>query len=64
MRIRHRGETLLLESDAIEPEDKTFFRDLGWVIPWLMKAYELGWKDAESLDQQVREETENLVSWS
>lgn len=46
IRIRHDGETLLLESDAIEPEDKTFYRDLSWITEWLKKAYELGKEDA------------------
>jgi hypothetical protein len=46
IRIKHNGETILLESDAIEPEDATFSRDLSWIVEWLKKSYELGMKDA------------------
>ena len=42
IRIRHHDKTLLLESDAIEPEDKTFYRDLAWVGQWLIASYQLG----------------------
>ena len=45
IRVRHDGKTILLESDAIEPEDKTFCRDLSWIAKWLVKAYELGKQD-------------------
>lgn len=47
IRVKHNGETILLESDAIEPEDKTFHRDLSWVATWLTKAYELGKADSK-----------------
>ena len=46
IRVCHDGNTILLESDAIEPEDKTFCRDLSWVAKWLVKAYQLGLDDA------------------
>lgn len=46
IRVCHDGKTLLLESDAIEPEDKNFRRDLSWISVWLKKAYELGKADA------------------
>ena len=46
IRVTHNGKTVLLESDAIEPEDKTFFRSLSWITKWLKKAYELGKEDA------------------
>jgi len=45
IRVRHDGKTILLESDAIEPEDKDFYRDLSWISVWLKKAYELGKAD-------------------
>lgn len=45
IRVRHDGKTILLESDAIEPEDKNFHRDLSWISVWLKKAYELGKAD-------------------
>lgn len=46
IRIIHNGETILLESDAMEPEDTIFYRDLNWIIPTLRKCYELGKIDA------------------
>ena len=42
LRIRSYGETILLKSDAIEPEDKTFFRDLSWIKEALEDAYLFG----------------------
>lgn len=46
VRVTHNGQTVYLESDACEPEDKTFYRDFGWVVDALKKAYELGVSDA------------------
>ena len=46
IRIQHDGETILLESDAMEPEDATFNRDLGWVADMFSRCYDLGKKDA------------------
>lgn len=51
--ISHNGETLFLESDAMEPEDCRFSRDLSWIQPALKKCYELGMKDA-ALAAQAR----------
>lgn len=42
VRVSHNGHTLYLESDAIEPEDKSFGRDLGWVLEAIRKAYDIG----------------------
>ncbi len=47
LRVLHDGKTILLESDAIEPEDKTFYRDLSWISGAIKTAYELGRKDAK-----------------
>jgi len=41
IRVTHNGKTILLESDAIEPEDKNFHRDLSWITGWIKKAHEL-----------------------
>lgn len=42
LRITH-GETLLfLGSDAMEPEDARFTRDLAWVKDMIEQAYEIG----------------------
>lgn len=46
IRIKHNGKTILLESDGIESEDRTFFRRLSWITKWLKKSYELGKEDA------------------
>jgi len=46
IKVTHNGKTILLESDAMEPEDASFGRDLGWVYDIIMRAYELGKKDA------------------
>jgi len=46
IRIKHNGKTILLESDGVESEDRTFFRRLSWITKWLKKSYELGKEDA------------------
>jgi len=46
LRVRHNGETILLESDAMEPEDTVFYRDLSWIPGIIKKAYELGKESA------------------
>jgi hypothetical protein len=45
VRVTYKGQTLYLESDAIEPEDKSFGRNLHWVLTAIRKAYELGRAD-------------------
>ena len=42
IRVLHNGKTIRLESDAIEPEDKTFYRELGWIVDAIKDAYKLG----------------------
>ena len=46
IKVIHNGETILLDSDAMEPEDATFGRDLSWIPKMLRTCYELGKKDA------------------
>lgn len=46
IKVIHNGDVIFLESDAIEPEDKSFGRDLNWIIDALEKCYELGKIDA------------------
>jgi len=46
IRVKHNGETILLENDAMEPEDAKFYRDLNWIYSIIRKAYELGKADA------------------
>jgi hypothetical protein len=47
IRVKHHGKTILLESDAVEPEDATFYRDFSWIPRWLTKSYELGLKESK-----------------
>jgi hypothetical protein len=42
IKITHEGKTLCLESDAMEPEDAIFLRDLSWIPGMLQKCYEIG----------------------
>jgi len=42
LRVVHNGETILLESDAMEPEDAIFARDLNWIALAIKGAYNLG----------------------
>ena len=46
IRVTHGGETILLKSDAMEPEDASFGRDLSWISGIIRKAYGLGQADA------------------
>ena len=45
LRVAHNGTTIFLKSDAMEPEDASFGRDLGWITSAIKKAYELGVQD-------------------
>lgn len=45
--IKHDETVLAIESDAMEPEDATFWRDLSWIKGALELAYKLGYEDAE-----------------
>lgn len=42
------GETTSVYTDAWEPEDATFFRDLNWIAFELEKAYQQGLKDGSN----------------
>lgn len=42
LRVTADGEQLLLVSDAMEPEDCTFGRDLSWIKGAIQRAYEIG----------------------
>lgn len=48
LRISHNGETIALESDAMEPEDCRFYRDLSWIEPLIHKAFTLGKQEADT----------------
>lgn len=40
--VRYNGKIIRLESNAMEPEDVSFYRDLKWVKDAIEEAYELG----------------------
>lgn len=42
LQIKLAGEILATKSDAMEPEDATFCRDLAWIKDELERAYRLG----------------------
>lgn len=46
LRVYHNGELIDTYSDAMEPEDITFYRDLSWISAALQDAYERGKADA------------------
>ncbi len=47
IKITNNGETLMILSDAVEPEDATFVRDFSDVLDALELVYEQGLKDSE-----------------
>lgn len=58
LRVTHNGETVFLESDAMEPEDCRFTRDLSWIKVAIERAYELGGAGAvnREAEEAMREE--------
>lgn len=44
-RLTHGGKTVAIYSDAMEPEDAVFYRDLNWISKAIKEAYELGKRD-------------------
>jgi len=52
--IYHKGKLLRVYSDAMEPEDARFSRDLSWIKETLEEAYKIGYSDA------IRDKEENL----
>ena len=47
VKVVYNGDTIFIESDAMEPEDATFSRDLSWIFEALSECYELGRQDKE-----------------
>ena len=43
--VKHNGVILRYESDAMEPEDAKFYRDLSWIKDALIESYKLGRED-------------------
>ena len=48
MRITYASGVEQTESDAMEPEDVRFHRDLSWVKGAILRAYRQGMEDAKS----------------
>ena len=46
LKITYGGNTIAIHSDAMEPEDCGFRRDLRWIEGLIVKAYELGKGDS------------------
>lgn len=42
LRVELNGVTIALKSDAMEPEDARFYRDLRWIPQLLRQCYEIG----------------------
>lgn len=47
IRVKHDGETILLENDACEPEDARLYRDYSWVFEIIERSYILGFNDGK-----------------
>lgn len=47
IRVIHNGKHVRLESDAMEPEDASFYRDLSWIPDAIVEAYKLGFQDGK-----------------
>ncbi len=45
VRISHKGKVLFCESDAMEPEDAIFCRDLNWIVDALGDCYQVGYDE-------------------
>jgi hypothetical protein len=45
LKVTHDGKVLSIQSDAMEPEDCSFSRDLKWIEGVLKACYELGVSD-------------------
>lgn len=48
LRIYHNGNLIDTYSDAMEPEDARFFRDLSWIEKAIGQAYRLGLEDGNN----------------
>jgi len=54
--VKHNGVIVRYESDAMEPEDVRFYRDLAWVADALLEAYKLGRVDGRAkVAQEIKD---------
>ncbi len=47
LKVIHKDHVKDIYSDAMETEDVTFYRDLGWISVALEEAYKLGYEDGK-----------------
>ena len=52
LRIKSNGVTVALYSDAMEPEDARFSRDLGWIKDAIENAYAVGVDDGKTANDR------------
>jgi hypothetical protein len=45
--VRHNDKVILVESDAMEPEDCKLLRDLYWVPIVILRAYRIGLEESK-----------------
>jgi len=64
IKVTHKGNVIFLESDAIEPEDKSFRRDLNWIIDALKSCYELGKNESNMLSRDRYCDVSFAVKWT
>lgn len=61
IRVTHNGQTILLESDAMEPEDARFGRDLSWITTIIKKAYEIGKNEVSIVHGEIPNFNPNTI---
>jgi hypothetical protein len=54
------GQFVQMYSDAMEPEDATFYRDLDWIEDAILDAYQRGLDDAEKLREREMSHEQQL----
>lgn len=54
IRLSDAGETLIIMSDAVEPEDATFSRDFHEVIDAIEMAYKLGIRHGKLIEHKTQ----------
>ena len=42
IKVMYNNELICLRSDAMEPKDTVFYRNLDWIVPLLKEVYKLG----------------------
>jgi hypothetical protein len=57
IRVTRNGKTAYTESDAMEPEDARFSRDLNWIAQALRDAYSAGVEDGRAAIAKATGET-------